>query len=100
MAVLVADSRIDKLPFALSITISPFDVVNDSVFLLTRDYMMSDFALNKKEESKGVYGKRTTLFRNHKFNEEKTDKFYCGKEIHKISYCKNHYELCYIVRPN
>ena len=53
-----------------------FDVVNDSVFLLTRDYMMSDFALNKKEESKGVYGKRTTLFRNHKFNEEKPDKFY------------------------
>jgi hypothetical protein len=38
-----------------------FDVMNDSVFLLTRDYMMSDFALNKKEESKGVYGKRTTL---------------------------------------
>lgn len=53
-----------------------FDVVNDSVFLLTRDYMMSDFALNKKEESKGVYGKRTTLFRNHKFDEVKPDKFY------------------------
>jgi transposase len=53
-----------------------FDVVNDSVFLLTRDYMMSDFALNKKEESKGVYGKRTTLYRNHKFNVEKPDKFY------------------------
>jgi hypothetical protein len=53
-----------------------FDVVNDSVFLLTRDYMMSDFALSKKEESKGVYGKRTTLYRNHKFNEEKPDKFY------------------------
>ncbi|WP_395065906.1 DUF5686 family protein [Flavobacterium sp.] len=53
-----------------------FDVVNDSVFLLTRDYMMSDFALNKKEESKGVYGKRTTLVRNHKFNEIKPDKFY------------------------
>jgi hypothetical protein len=53
-----------------------FDVVNDSVFLLTRDYMMSDFALNKKEESKGVYGKRTTLYRNHKFDEEKPDKFY------------------------
>lgn len=53
-----------------------FEVVNDSVFLLTRDYMMSDFALNKKEESKGVYGKRTTLVRNHKFNEVKPDKFY------------------------
>jgi hypothetical protein len=53
-----------------------FEVVSDSVFLLTRDYLMSDFALNKKEESKGVYGKRTTLVRNHKFNEVKPDKFY------------------------
>ncbi len=53
-----------------------FDVVNDSVFLLTRDYMMSDFAFNKKEDSKGVYGKRTTLFRDHKFNEQKPEKFY------------------------
>ena len=47
-----------------------FEVQNDSVFLLTRDYMMSDFALNKKEESRGVYGKRTTLYQNHKFNIE------------------------------
>lgn len=53
-----------------------FDVQNDSVFLLTRDYMMSDFALNKKEASKGVYGKRTTLTRNHKFDEKKDEKFY------------------------
>jgi hypothetical protein len=53
-----------------------FEVVNDSVFLLTRDYLMSDFALNKKEKSKGVYGKRTTLYRNHEFNKEKPIKFY------------------------
>ena len=53
-----------------------FEVVNDSVFLLTRDYMMSDFALNKKEKSKGVYGKRTTLFKNHQFNIEKPTAFY------------------------
>lgn len=53
-----------------------FEVVNDSVFLLTRDHMMSDFALNKKESSKGIYGKRTTLYRNHKFNEQKPEKFY------------------------
>jgi hypothetical protein len=38
--------------------------------------MMSDFALSKKEESKGVYGKRTTLYRNFKFNEKKPEKFY------------------------
>jgi hypothetical protein len=53
-----------------------FEVQNDSVFLLTRDYMMSDFALNKKDESKGVYGKRTTLYQNHKFNIEKPSAFY------------------------
>ena len=53
-----------------------FEVLNDSVFLPTRDYMMSDFALRKKEESKGVYGKRTTLYRNFKFDEKKPDKFY------------------------
>lgn len=53
-----------------------FEVMNDSVFLLTRDHMMSDFALNKKEESKGVYGKRTTLFRNHQFDNKLPNDFY------------------------
>ncbi|MBS7787297.1 carboxypeptidase-like regulatory domain-containing protein [Flavobacterium sp. CYK-55] len=53
-----------------------FDVVNDSVFLLTKDYMMSDFALNKKEKSKGIYGKRTTFYRNHQFNVKKAEDFY------------------------
>lgn len=53
-----------------------FEVLNDSVFLLTKDYMMSDFALNKKESSKGVYGKRTTFYRNHEFDRKKPDAFY------------------------
>lgn len=53
-----------------------FEVLNDSVFLLKRDHFMSDFALRKKEESKGVYGKRTTLFKNHVFNIEKPAQFY------------------------
>jgi len=53
-----------------------FDVVNDSVFLLTRDYMMSDFSLSKNDNSKGVYGKRTSFYRDHKFNIEKPEKFY------------------------
>jgi len=57
-----------------------YEVLNDSVFLLTRDYMMSDFSFSKKEESKGVYGKRTTLAKNHKFNIKKDDKFY-KKEV-------------------
>nr|WP_315199808.1 DUF5686 family protein [uncultured Flavobacterium sp.] len=53
-----------------------FEVLSDSVFLLTKDYLMSDFAFNKKEKSKGVYGKRTTYYQNHKFNIEKPEKFY------------------------
>lgn len=53
-----------------------FDVINDSVFLLKRDHMMSDFSFSKKEASKGVYGKRTTLYRNHKFNIIKENEFY------------------------
>ena len=56
-----------------------FEVVSDSVFLLTRDYMMSDFAFSKEEKSKGIYGKRTTLYRNHKFNIEKPTSFYKEK---------------------
>ena len=53
-----------------------FEVLNDSVFLIKRDYFMSDFALNKKEESRGVYGKRTTLYDNYAFNIPKEAKFY------------------------
>ncbi|MEL1243701.1 DUF5686 family protein [Flavobacterium sp. DGU11] len=55
-----------------------FDVLNDSVFLLKRDHMMSDFAISKKEESKGVYGKRTTLFRDYQFDIKKPDEFYAA----------------------
>ncbi|MFA5557793.1 MAG: DUF5686 family protein [Flavobacteriaceae bacterium] len=53
-----------------------FEVLNDSVFLLSRDHFMSDFAFNKKDESKGVYGKRTTIYQNHLFNQEKPKDFY------------------------
>lgn len=53
-----------------------FDVLNDSLFLLKRDYFMSDFAFNKKEKSRGVYGKRTTLYDNYEFDIPKEEKFY------------------------
>ncbi|MCB9426027.1 MAG: carboxypeptidase-like regulatory domain-containing protein [Flavobacteriales bacterium] len=57
-----------------------FDVVNDSTLLLKRDYMMSDFSLSKKEASRGVYGKRTTIYHNHQFDIPKDPKFY-KKEV-------------------
>lgn len=53
-----------------------FEVMNDSVFLLKRDYMLSDFSFQKKEESKGMYGKRTTVYDNYAFDEEKSKDFY------------------------
>lgn len=56
-----------------------FNVVNDSVFLLKRDYMLSDFAFSKKEKSRGVYGKRTTVFDNYIFDKEKGEAFYKSK---------------------
>lgn len=58
-----------------------FEVLNDSVFLIKRDYFLSDFALNKKESSRGIYGKRTTLYDNYRFNDKKEPKFY-DKEVY------------------
>ncbi len=56
-----------------------FEVLNDSVFLLKRDHMMSDFALNKKDKSKGIYGRRTTLYNNYDFKKTMDDKYYAKK---------------------
>ena len=53
-----------------------FEVLNDSVFLLKRDYMLSDFSLRKKENSRGVYGKRTTVYNNYIFDVPKPKEFY------------------------
>ncbi|MBJ7880321.1 DUF5686 and carboxypeptidase-like regulatory domain-containing protein [Gelidibacter salicanalis] len=58
-----------------------FEVLNDSLFLIKRDYFMSDFAFNKKEQSRGIYGKRTTLYDNYAFDIPKEDKFY-SKEVY------------------
>ncbi len=57
-----------------------FDVINDSTLILKRDHMMSDFSLSKKEDSRGIYGKRTTLYNNHTFDSIIDPKFY-KKEV-------------------
>ena len=53
-----------------------YDVLNDSTFLITRDYMLSDFSFRKKESARGMYGKRTTLFDKYEFDIPKEEKFY------------------------
>ncbi|MEO8774260.1 MAG: DUF5686 family protein [Gelidibacter sp.] len=56
-----------------------FEVLSDSIFLIKRDYFMSDFAFSKKEKSRGIYGKRTTLYDNYEFDIPKEDKFYSNE---------------------
>ncbi len=56
-----------------------FEVLNDSVFLLKRDYMLSDFSFQKKEKSRGVYGKRTTVYDGYTFDVKKGKDFYKEK---------------------
>ena len=53
-----------------------YTVLNDSVFLLKKDYMMSDFSFAKKDKSRGIYGKRTTMYKDYVFDSLKSDKFY------------------------
>ena len=53
-----------------------YDVLNDSTFLITKDYMLSDFSFRKKESANGMYGKRTTLYDNYKFDTPKQESFY------------------------
>lgn len=53
-----------------------FDVLNDSIFLITRDYFLSDFSLRKKEGARGIYGKRTTLYDNYEFDLPQERDFY------------------------
>lgn len=53
-----------------------FDVQNDSTFLLKRDHFMVNFALKKKDNARGVYGKRTSLYDNYEFNKKQPERFY------------------------
>lgn len=59
-----------------------YDVLNDSTFVITRDHFMANFALRKKEDAHGLYGKRTTLYDDYRFNIKKPDGFYKNKRGH------------------
>ena len=43
---------------------------------MKRDYFLSDFSFQKKDQARGLYGKRTTIYDNYKFNEYKDEAFY------------------------
>ncbi|MCG1036045.1 DUF5686 family protein [Polaribacter sargassicola] len=57
-----------------------FDILNDSIFVLKRDYLLSDFSLTNKEKSRGVYGKKTTIYKDYVFNKPIEDKKFYDKK--------------------
>ncbi len=58
-----------------------YEVLNDSVFLLKRDFFMADFSFERKDDAGGIYGKRTVLYDDYKFDQKRGDNFYNKKVI-------------------
>ncbi len=57
-----------------------FDVLNDSVFLIIKDFFQADFAFQEKADARGISGKKTILYNDYKFNIKKPSEFY-RKEV-------------------
>ncbi len=51
-----------------------FEQVEPEVWMLTKDQLVVDFTLTEK--SMGLYGRKTSTYRDHKINEELPDDFY------------------------
>ena len=58
-----------------------FEVLNDSIFLIKRDFFMADFSFQKQEDARGIYGKRTVLYDNYKFDLKRPGDYYDQKVI-------------------
>ena len=48
----------------------------DSIYLINKDYLLADLSYSKKNDEKGIYAKRTTIFDKYIFNESKPIDFY------------------------
>ncbi len=53
-----------------------YEVYNDSVFLLIREFFMANFSFKNEIDSRGIYGKKTVFYDNYKFDIPKPSKFY------------------------
>jgi len=66
-----------------------YDVLNDSVFIPKSDYSLLNLSLiSKRKKSKGMYARRTRIFKNYAFDLHKPSFFYDAK---KYSYKSNIY---------
>ncbi|MFO7719033.1 MAG: DUF5686 family protein [Gillisia sp.] len=68
-----------------------FDVVNDSVFLITRDFFQANFSFQEKEGSRGISGKKTILYGDYEFDIKKPSEFFRRevKEFQKEVYTRD-----------
>ena len=54
-----------------------YDIINDSIFLLTRNYINADIkVIDKKKNAKGVFAKRTTSYKKFSFDRKRKMPFY------------------------
>lgn len=54
-----------------------FEIVNDSVFYPKKDYVILDMSLlNKKDDSKGMFARRTVNYQDFDFDKSHPDEFY------------------------
>lgn len=58
-----------------------FELMNDSVWMVSKDYILMDFALTDGKDVKGIYGTKTTYYRNFTFNQPREVEFYKSTEI-------------------
>ncbi len=75
-ASIAADANINFIKqFAVS---QEFEQVEKEVWMLKKDHLVVDFNLTK--QTMGLYGRKTTSYRNHIVNQPKEDKFYNNKD--------------------
>jgi hypothetical protein len=55
-----------------------FDIVQDTTWMLTRDRLFVDFIIS--DRAMGLFGTKTTGYRNFKINQPRSDKFYANPE--------------------
>lgn len=58
------------------VQMNEFELVDDSVWVLKKEELFVDFRLT--EESFGIFGKKTTTYRNYVVNKPRPDEFYTG----------------------
>ena len=53
-----------------------YDWYHDSVWLLSKDQIVVDFAMNESKDAKGLYGTKTTRFSEYILNQPRPEPFY------------------------